>query len=602
VDRPFATEEKRAHGERIGRHLALDVSSGSATSGSATSGSATSGSATSGSDRVDVNEASQLGGSHASTGSCSLESFLQGLAQAAHEFSLQLDLERLLAEIARQGHSLIRSERAIVYSNFDDRLRPVVDFPSSPKLTDAVPEGVALCVRYLKSKVVNRSLCVPIVGTQSRILGAIELRRDGLSADFSSQDIRLGECLVEVASSAVDRARLFFRIEEWKRSTETLLSFNATVNQRLEPEAMLHELVTNVTRFLDADAGASGLTLRSDSDAVFQCEGFYFAGRWHEFHRRWKSGEGLPGVVLRTEFPCLVDDYHADSRSDRDLAARFDLCSTVCVPIKNSREQVLGFFQWHRRRGRPEFTWQDAAFLESLGNTAAVAIENSRLVKSLELKNTQIKTLSLHHVQRLEEERKHIARELHDETGQVLIGLKLRLKILSGLLTGDQQDAKDELSELGTQLSSATAKLKDFAKRLRPPTLDELGFESAIRQLVSEFRRHTTLKIDVDFGSWPKLPSSSETALYRIVQECLTNVVKHAQATRVDISMVTEQHRSVLRIADDGIGFDFDSLAGGLGLIGMRERVRMLDGRINVQSRLGHGTIVAVTLKTEEAE
>ena len=489
-----------------------------------------------------------------------------------------------------------------MYSNFDDRLRPAVDVPSSSKVSDEVPEGVALCVRYLKPCVVDRSLCVPIVTTQNRVLGAIEFLRDGSSPDFSTQDIQLAECVGQVASSAVDRARLFFRIEEWKRSMETLLSFNATVNQRLEPEAMLHELVTNVTGFLDADGGASGLALRSDSEVVFQCEGFYFADRWHAFHRRWKSGEGLPGVVLRTEFPCLVEDYRTDSRADRDLVSRFDLGSTVCVPIKNAREQVLGFFQWHRRRGRPEFSWQDAAFLESLGNTAAVAIDNSRLFKSLELKNAQIKTLSLHHVQRLEEERKHIARELHDETGQVLIGLKLRLKILSGLLTVDQQDAKDELHELGSQLSGATAKLKDLAKRLRPPTLDELGFESAIRQLVSEIRRHTKLQIDVEFHSWPELPSSSETALFRIVQECLTNVVKHAQATRVEISLVTQGHRQVLRVADDGIGFDFDALTGGLGLIGMRERVRMLDGRIDVQSQLGQGTVIAVTLKTARAE
>jgi signal transduction histidine kinase len=583
VDRPFATEEKRTDGEWYGRPLAVDASAAS--------------------DRVEAGQDRHLDGLHAGSGSRSSETYLQGITEAAREFSLQLDLERLLAEIARQGFSLIRCDRTMVYSNFDERLRPVVDFPSSSsQVSDAVSEGVALCVRYLQSKVVDRSLCVPIVTTQSRVLGAIEFLRDGSSHDFSPQDVRLAECLGQVASSAVDRARLFFRIEEWKRSTESLLSFNATVNQRLEPKVMLHELVTNVTGFLDADGGMSGLAFRSDSDVVFQCEGFYFANRWHEFDRRWKSGEGLPGVVLRTEFPCLVEDYHADPRADRDLVARFDLSSTVCVPIKNSREQVLGFFQWHRRRGRPEFTWQDAAFLESLGNTAAVAIENSRLVKSLELKNTQIKTLSLHHVHRLEEERKHIARELHDETGQVLIGLKLRLKILSGLLTDDQQDAKDELNELGSQLSSATAKLKDLAKRLRPPTLDELGFESAIRQLVSEFRRHTKLKIDVDFRSWPKLTSSSETALFRMVQECLTNVVKHAQATRVEISMIREQHQPVLRVADDGIGFDFEALEGGLGLIGMRERVRMLDGRIDVQSRVGHGTVITVTLKTAETE
>ncbi len=537
---------------------------------------------------------------------------LQQISDAAQAFSLQLDFYKLLADIAQHGYEILRSDQVIVHSNIDNQLRARVQYPTTRVTDDVVRDDVTWCIRYLKPKVSNQplqdgsdirnSVCVPIVATQNRVLGVIEFRNKRFGGIFTAQDARVASCLARVATSAVDRALLFFRIEEWKQSMETLLSFNATVNQHLEPEKMIRELVANVTGFLDADGGASGLALRNESQVVLQCEGFYFSGKWHEFNRRWQSGDGVPGVVLETEFPYLINDYGTNPLSDPALSDQFDLGSCICVPIKNAREQVLGFFQLHRRSGRPEFTWQDAAFLESLGNTAAVAIENARLVKSLELKNAQIKTLSLDHVQRLEEERQHIARELHDETGQVLIGLKLRLKILSGLLTDDQKDAKDELAELRGQLSKATVKLKDLAKRLRPPTLDELGFESALRQLVSEFRRQAGLIIQLDVHNPPELPNDSETALYRIVQECLTNVAKHADATQVDISMLKEGEHCVLRIADNGIGFDSETPANGLGLVGIRERVRMLGGSFDIRSYRGNGTTIEVTLAGGDPE
>ena len=293
---------------------------------------------------------------------------------------------------------------------------------------------------------------------------------------------------------------------------------------------MVRELVANVSGLLGAQGGMAGVAMRTESGVHLECDGFYFVDLWTSFSRRWAPGEGIPGTVFQTQFPYLCSDYRQDSLRERDLSDAFELGSCICVPIKNRQEQVLGFFQLHRSQGEAEFTWQEAGFLETLGNTAAVAIENAKLLKSLEIKNEQVRSLSEDHVKRLEAERRHIARELHDETGQVLIGLKLRLQILGGLLNEDQADAKSALTELRTQVNDAAVQLKDMAKRLRPPTLDELGFEATLHELVGEFRRRRHIEVNLDMDIAPRLSGEEQTALYRIVQECLTNIAKHAQA------------------------------------------------------------------------
>ncbi len=523
---------------------------------------------------------------------------------AAQAFSIELDRKKLHAEIARHTCEILRADQVVFYSHADNQLVAESQSPNSLPVACLPSEHVRWCVTYLKPKVINtpsgegirNSICVPLVSTQNRVLGVIEARNKRTGGSFTAQDLRAATCLARVACSSVDRANLFYRIEEWKRSIETLLAFNATVNQHLEPREMVRELVVNVTGFLDADGGAAGIVIRQDSQVYAVSESFYFAGLTYPHERRWNENEGIPGVVIVTQFPLLINDYPRSPLADPILASRFDIGSCICVPIKNAREEVLGFFKLHRRKGQPEFTWQDAAFLESLGNTAAVAIENARLVRSLELKNQQIKSLSQNHVRRLEQERQHIARELHDQTGQVLVGLKLRLQVLAGLLNEEQSDAKLELAGLRSQLNQAASELKDLAKKLRPPTLDELGFEASLRQLVSEFRRQVNCVIRVDFQSLPRLNNEAETALFRIAQESLTNIAKHSQASEVQISFKTEKTSQVFSVRDNGVGFNLQDATNGLGLVGIRERVKMLDGTIEIDSCDGQGTLVEVRL------
>ncbi len=526
------------------------------------------------------------------------------ISEAAEAFSLALDLKALYGEIANHVRGILCADQVAFYSNADNQLVNEAQSPNVQSQTLVPNENVHWCIQYLEPKIdnaptgvdVRNSICVPLVGTQNRVLGVIEARNKRTGGLFTEHDQRVATCLARIACSSVDRGRLFYRIEEWGKSIETLLSFNATVNQHLEPREMVHELVVNVTGFLDADGGAAGIVIREDSQVYAVSDSFYYDGKTHDYPRRWKTNEGIPGTVVETEFPLLINDYASHELSDPQLVADFDIGSCICVSIKNAKEEVLGFFKLHRRTGEPEFTWQDAAFLESLGNTAAVAIENARLVRSLEIKNEQIKNLSQGHVRRLEEERQHIARELHDQTGQVLVGLNLRLQVLSGMLSEEQAGAKEELSGLRAQLNQAATQLKDMAKRLRPPTLDELGFEASLRQLVSEYRRQVDFSITVRFHSEPVLSKEAETALFRIAQECLTNVTKHSGASAVEISFADYGQNQQFSVRDNGRGFDSHGSTNGLGLIGMKERVKMLDGTILIESSRQLGTNIRITL------
>lgn len=546
---------------------------------------------------------------------------LEQISAAAGLFSLQLDHTQLLQEIARQAVDILRTDQCNVYKALEHGLTLGARHSAHDEVlaVDRSPHAdVDWVARYLHPKLsagisssdgsLRNAICIPLVGTQNRVLGVIEVigkRNGGL---FSDGDVRVLLCLSRVATTAVDRALLFDRIEQWTRSMETLLSFNATVNQHLEPQEMVRQLVANVTGFLNADGGAAGIVFNVEGTPVAECDSVYFDSQWHAFPRQWRAKEGIPGTVLDTEFPFLVNDYQTHALADQELVRRFHVKSCICVPIKNATERVLGFFKLHRLAGKAEFTWQDAAFLESLGNTAAVAIENARLVQSLDRKNRQVKRLSEAHVRRLEEERKHIARELHDETGQVLIGLKLRLQVLSGLLSEQQEPARRELAELRSQVGDATAKLKDLAKRLRPPTLDELGFEATLRQLLAEYRRQVgdSTAFFLDFSGAPQIGSEGLTALYRITQESLTNIVKHAGATVVHIRLSTHQGWQLFTIEDNGCGFDPDRLPQSnaidnsetrLGLVGMHERVKMIGGQLTIRSKLGEGTHIEVAFQ-----
>jgi two-component system sensor histidine kinase UhpB len=212
--------------------------------------------------------------------------------------------------------------------------------------------------------------------------------------------------------------------------------------------------------------------------------------------------------------------------------------------------------------------------------------------EGVEVNREQLQALSAYHLLRLEEEHKHVARELHDEAGQALVAIQLGLRVL---LRKVPVDLRSEVEQLMVQVGRSTKLLGNLARRLRPPTLDRLGLHGALRQLALDYQERLGILIVLDLATTSKpLSKATELALYRIAQEALTNAAKYAAATRVDVMLVAEEGDLVLSIRDDGQGFDYAAQHHGLGLLGMRERAEMMQARFEVRSRPGHGTEIFV--------
>jgi signal transduction histidine kinase len=407
--------------------------------------------------------------------------------------------------------------------------------------------------------------------------------------------VRRLEALPLIASLGFQRSRLVDRLADWSRSLEMLLAFSAAINQHLVPMQLMRQLVENAAMFLKAEGGMAGLLEQSPSgEREMVCDGIWSRKRWHDRERRWKGQQGLAGLVMQNEFPCFSNHYPEEPFADPELVRDFEVRQALCVPVKDSQDVVIGFFELHRLTPQSPFTWQDAAFLESLANVTAVSIRNAQLLKALEAKNQEIRALSAHHVRRLEEERLHISRELHDEAGQILIGIKLALQVTAREAPA-HTELHRELDELREQVNRATRRLKDLARWLRPPTLEKLGLEIALRQLAADVQANSGLEIQLDLESPDvRLAEDREIILYRIAQEALTNVLRHAGARTASLELHYYPARVRLRIHDDGKGFDESAVSGGLGLLGMRERAGILGGVLLIRSAPGQGTSIEV--------
>jgi len=223
--------------------------------------------------------------------------------------------------------------------------------------------------------------------------------------------------------------------------------------------------------------------------------------------------------------------------------------------------------------------------------------ERKRVAKELEEAHRQLKILSRRRVKVQEEERRHLARELHDEIGQALTAAKINLQAAMKESDGAKSKRIDETAAI---LERLLGQVRQISLDLRPSTLDDLGLVPALRSLLDEQGRRASVAVRFSAKNIPEnLDPEIQTTCFRIAQEAITNAVRHANATRISVDLRGENGNLRLQVRDDGRGFDAESAqaqTAGLGLIGIKERAALVDARAKIISSPNNGTTVELSL------
>lgn len=272
----------------------------------------------------------------------------------------------------------------------------------------------------------------------------------------------------------------------------------------------------------------------------------------------------------------------------------------LLCPIR-SKGNLVGILALGEKQSGSPYSNDEADLFMTMANEAAVALENARMLDSIKSQQVQVEQLLAQVVMAQEEERKRISADLHDSVAQWLAAASYRVQTVNALLPSNSTDeAKDELITMEDTIDRSLKELRRIVVGLRPPALDELGLEHALRHSLDELR---TDGLDCRFtksGDGVRLPSNVEIAVYRVVQEALTNIRKHAGASMVTLHIQYQPDDLAIRIRDNGKGFDLtrtlDSAVavGHMGVLGMKQRAETLGGDMNIKTHEGAGTTITL--------
>jgi PAS domain S-box-containing protein len=305
--------------------------------------------------------------------------------------------------------------------------------------------------------------------------------------------------------------------------------------------------------------------------------------------------EGDMRVRPEPSFPLFQVSY----RTKKGKKASWLSCFLISF-----KGRAVGFFGLQIPSAR-ELSPHEIHLLGSLGNYLGGAIENTQLIETVRLHRQELSRLTEKLFETQEEERRRIARELHDEAGQALTAINLGLERLEEKVSISEDGLKADIEEIRNMVQRTSTEIRRLSYSLHPTLLSDLGLEPALNLYFKDVKNHSNLDIDFRMvGFDQRLDVDTETVLYRFSQEALTNTLKHSGARHFRLSIIKSYPKIIFLAEDDGIGFD-GQIRGGdersLGLLGMRERASLLGGNFQVHGRPGEGTRIRIEIPLTEA-
>jgi signal transduction histidine kinase len=518
----------------------------------------------------------------------SLESLLQRLVTVAAD--LTGARYAALGVIDRSGQQL---ERFVTTGIDDETHKAIGDLPRGRGILGAlITEATPLRLHDLSDDPrsvgfpanhppMHTFLGVPIL-LRGVAYGNFYLTEKADGEDFTEEDQEIVSLLAAQAAVAVENARLYEASTQWSRQLESLNEIGNALATETDVGRLLDLVARRLRELLDARIVAVMLPAGETELRFAAVAGEGGEGFLGQTMGRASSKSGRVYELGRSErSDAVLDDPEVDHVVVRGLGARTGLWVPLVV-----RSSTIGLIAVHDKLGSdPRFTDNDVRLAETFASRAAVAVDLSQRIARDALRRI---------VDAQELERRRLARELHDETGQALSSILLGLKALDEKVEGD--GAQGAVADVRELVVATLHDVRRLAVELRPKVLDDFGLVPALERLTEAFGAQTGIRVRFESGLGPeRLPAEVETALYRIVQESLTNIVKHSHARNVSVVLIRKPGAVAAVIEDDGQGFDPASVRdGGFGLEGMRERVGLLDGRLQVESAEGGGaTLVA---------
>jgi signal transduction histidine kinase len=397
-------------------------------------------------------------------------------------------------------------------------------------------------------------------------------------AEFTQEDEDLVGLLAAQAAVAIENARLYESATRWLRQLESLNEVGNALASELDFERLL-DLIAARTREL---VGARLVSIALPTlDGALRVEAAAGEGFEAMIGTTFAPDSSKTGRVFERGRSERVDSVLEDPEIDQSAARAFGIHAALYVPLL-ARGRAIGVLVAHDREGSdPRFTDDDLRLAETFAARAAIAVNLAERVSRDALRRV---------VEAQELERKRLARELHDETGQALTSIILGLRTVDDATTDEERS--EALGSLRELVLSTLNDVRRLAVELRPKALDDFGLVPALERLSDTFQETSGIVVhfEAQLGEH-RLPPEAETALYRIVQEALTNVAKHSGASNVSVLLTRKDGGVVALVEDDGRGLAAGAeSSAGLGLVGMRERVSLLGGRLALESAGEVGT------------
>lgn len=359
-------------------------------------------------------------------------------------------------------------------------------------------------------------------------------------------------------------------------------------------QELLHRVLETLTRIFRADGGVILLRESGSQKLIVKA--------WNGLDKNLAEcfsttvGRGLAGRIASCGQARIVSDLSEEPLMRKpQVRAAFRSLWGVPLTIAGNVTGVLQLVFAQEYHCLP----REMKLLEAIAERCAHAIDKAQLHEELHQREEKIRELGEHMLTVEEEERRRISRELHDEVGQSMLVIRLYLEMLQGDLPAEARHLNAKLEETRRLTEQTIQEMRRLISSLSPNVLEQLGLPASVRQFVSNFSRTFSGKVRVRMTQLEKIPRSSEIMLYRLVQECFSNVVKHSSAQNVSLQLSRRNGIVQLKMKDDGVGFEVNTASqktDSFGLAGMRERVALLGGEIKIQSSPGKGTEIDISI------